>query len=125
ALTETQAALVRKYTKNVFLLYDSDTAGQRATFRAGDELLRNGIGPRVITLPEGEDPDTFVASSGAEGLERSIEQSIDIFDRKVQILQRSDWFADLRRKREALDKLLPTIRAASDPLLRDLYIART
>jgi DNA primase len=125
ALTEAQAALVRKYTKNVFLLYDSDTAGQRATFRAGDELLRNGIGPRVITLPEGEDPDTFVASYGVEGLEKAIEESIDVFDRKVQILQRNGWFSDLRRKREALDKLLPTIRAASDPLLKDLYIGRT
>jgi DNA primase len=125
ALTEAQAALIRKYTKNVFLLYDSDTAGQKATFRAGDELLRNGVNVRVVTLPDGEDPDTFVASQGAEGLEREIAHSIDVFDRKIQILQRGGWFADLRRKRQALDKLLPTIRAASDRIMRDLYVART
>jgi DNA primase len=125
ALTEAQASLIRKYTKNVFLLYDSDAAGQKATFRAGDELLRNGMSVRVVTLPEGEDPDTFVTSSGAEGLERAIGESIDVFDRKIQILQRGGWFADLRRKRQALDKLLPTIRATSDRLLKDLYIART
>ena len=125
ALTEAQASLIRKYTKNVYLLYDSDAAGQKATFRAGDELLRNGIGVRVISLPEGEDPDTFVASHGAAGLERAIADSIDVFDRKVQILERGGWFADLRRKRQALDKLLPTIRAAADPLMRDLYVART
>ena len=70
ALTEAQASLIRKYTKNVFLLYDSDTAGQKATFRAGDELLRNGASVRVVSLPDGEDPDSFVASQGAEGLER-------------------------------------------------------
>jgi DNA primase len=125
ALTEAQASLVRKYTKNVFLLYDSDLAGQKATFRSGDELLRNGVSVRVVTLPEGEDPDSFVASEGAEGLEREIAHSIDIFDRKIQILQRGGWFADLRRKRQALDKLLPTIRATSDRIMRDLYIART
>ena len=125
ALTEAQASLIRKYTKNVFLLYDSDVAGQKATFRAGDELLRNGVSVRVVTLPDGEDPDTFVTSSGAEGLERAIGQSIDVFDRKIQILQRGAWFSDLRRKRQALDKLLPTIRATSDRLLRDLYVART
>ena len=125
ALTEAQASLIRKYTKNVFLLYDSDAAGQRATFRAGDELLRNGVSVRVVTLPDGEDPDTFVTSYGAEGLERAIAEAIDVFDRKIQILQRGGWFSDLRRKRQALDKLLPTIRAASDRLLRDLYIART
>ena len=125
ALTEAQASLIRKYTKNVFLLYDSDAAGQKATFRAGDELLRNGVSVRVVSLPEGEDPDSFVASQGAEGLEREIAQSIDIFDRKIQILQRGGWFADLRRKRQALDKLLPSIRATSDRIMRDLYVART
>ena len=125
ALTEAQAALIRKYTKNVFLLYDSDSAGQKATFRAGDELLRNGVSVRVVTLPEGEDPDSFVSSEGAEGLEREIAHSIDLFDRKIQILQRGGWFSDLRRKRQALDKLLPTIRATSDRIMRDLYVART
>ena len=125
ALTEAQASLLRKYTKNVFLLYDSDSAGQKATFRAGDELLRNSVSVRVVTLPDGEDPDSFVASEGVEGLEREIAQSIDIFDRKIQILQRGGWFADLRRKRQALDKLLPTIRATSDRIMRDLYVART
>jgi DNA primase len=125
ALTEDQATLIRKYTHNVFLLYDSDQAGLRATFRAGDVLLRNSMSVRVVTLPEGEDPDTFVAKEGAEGFERAAAASVDIFDRKIQILERSGWFSDLRRKRQALDKLLPTIRLTADGLLRDLYIART
>jgi DNA primase len=125
ALTDAQAALIRKYTKNVYLSYDGDAAGQKATFRAGDELLRNGLTVRVISFPEGEDPDTFVAKHGAAGLERAITESIDIFDRKIQLLERHGWFADLKHKREALDKLLPTIRGTSDRLMRDLYIART
>ena len=125
ALTEQQATLIRKYTRNVFLLYDSDQAGLRATFRAGDVLLANSMVVRVITLPEGDDPDTFVAKEGAEGFERAAAASVDVFDRKIQILERSGWFSDLRRKRQALDKLLPTIRLTADGLLRDLYIART
>ena len=125
ALTEQQAALIRKYTKNVFLLYDSDQAGLKATFRSGDELLSIGASARVITLPDGEDPDTFVAKVGVEGFERVADASVDVFDRKIQILERGGWFTDLRRKREAIDKLLPTIRRTSDPVTRDLYIART
>jgi len=125
ALTEQQAALIRKYTKHVFLLYDSDQAGLKATFRSGDELLSNGVSARVITLPDGEDPDTFVAKYGAAGFEQVADAAVDVFDRKIQILERGGWFTDLRRKREALDKLLPTIRLTSDPVLRDLYIART
>jgi DNA primase len=125
ALTPQQAALIRKYTKNIFLLYDSDQAGLKATFRAGDELLSNGIAVRVISLPEGEDPDTFVAKFGAEGFERAAAESVDVFERKIQILERSGWFSDLRRKREALDKLLPTIRVTADHLMRDMYVSRT
>ncbi len=125
ALTEDQAALIRKYTKNVFLLYDSDRAGLKATFRAGDLLLAGGSSVRVITLPKGEDPDTFVARFGAEAFEKAAAASMDVFDRKVQILERGGWFADLRRKRQALDKLLPTLRATADHLTRDLYVSRT
>ncbi len=125
ALAEPQAELLRRYTKNVYLLYDSDTAGLKATFRAGDELLRLGASVQVVTLPEGEDPDTFVRAHGKDRLEEHIAQAIDVFERKIQLLERHGAFADLRRKRQAIDKLLPTLRAVSDPLTRDLYVART
>ena len=124
ALTEAQAELLRKYTTTVFLLYDSDRAGLTATFRAGDVLLRQGLKVHVVTLPVGEDPDTFVLRHGWEKLESQLGDAIDVFERKVQILQRGGWFNDLRRKRVALDRLLPTIRAASDPITRSLYLAR-
>ena len=125
ALTEQQAALIRRYTKNVFLLYDSDQAGLKATFRSGDKLLETGLSVQVITIPEGDDPDTFVAKVGAEGFERAAAAAVDVFERKIQILERGGWFSDLRRKHAALDKLVPTIRITSDRLVRDLYIART
>jgi DNA primase len=124
ALTESQAAMLVRYTRNVYLLYDSDQAGLKATFRSGDELLRHGCAVRVITLPDGEDPDTFVRSKGAAALEQYVAQSVDVFERKIQILERGGWFTELQKKRRALDRLLPTIRATSDPLLRELYIGR-
>ena len=124
ALTEPQAELIGRYTKHVFLLYDSDGPGQKATFRAADALLAKGHEVRVVTLPEGEDPDTFTRERGREAVERLIEDAMDVFDRKVQLLQRAGWFSDLQHKRRALDRLLPTIRAASDPITRDLYLAR-
>jgi DNA primase len=124
ALTEDQAAMIARQTKNVFLLYDSDTAGQKATFRAGDLLLGQGVSVRVVTLPAGEDPDTFVDTHGGPALEEQIDAAVDVFDRKVQILERQGWFADLHRRRRAIDRLLPTIRATADPVTRDMYIAR-
>ncbi|MEO6444799.1 MAG: DNA primase [Gemmatimonadaceae bacterium] len=124
ALTTEQAALMVRYARNVFLLYDSDQAGLRATFRAGDELLTEGATVRVVTLPEGDDPDTFVRTHGREALERQLKDAIDVFERKVQLLDRGGWFADLTKRRAAVDRLLPTIRATSDPVLRDMYIGR-
>jgi DNA primase len=124
ALTDAQAELLGRYTKNVYLLYDSDQAGLKATFRAGDELLRHGMSVRVVTFPGGDDPDTFVQKHGAEGLEAQVAQAVDVFERKIQILDRGGWFSELQKKRRALDRLLPTIRATSDVLLRELYVAR-
>jgi len=124
ALTEWQSAALRKLTKNVFLLYDSDRPGLQATFRSGDELLRQGAAVRVVTLPEGEDPDTFVKKNGAAELTARLRDAIDVFDRKIQLLERAGMFSELQKKRRALDRLLPTVRAASDEIMRDLYIAR-
>ena len=124
ALTEMQAGLLRKYTRNVFLLYDSDAAGLKATFRAGDELLRQGFSVRVVTFPIGEDPDSFVRTNGVQALESQLESAMDVFERKIQILERGGWFGELQKKRRALDRLLPTIRATSDPIMRDLYVSR-
>jgi len=124
ALTDEQAQLLVRYSRNVFLLYDSDQAGLKATFRSGDELLAEGATVRVVTLPEGEDPDSFVKGRGPEALERQLKDAIDVFERKVQLLERAGWFADLTKRRAAVDRLLPTIRATRDPVMRDLYLAR-
>jgi DNA primase len=125
ALTEAQAALVRRFARNAYLLYDSDEAGLKATFRAGDELLRHGMAVQVVTLPDGEDPDSFVDKFGGEKLTAQVDNAIDVFERKLQLLERKGWFADLHRKRRALDRLLPTLRATADPVTRDIYLART
>jgi DNA primase len=124
ALTEEQADALQRLTKNVFLLYDADGPGQKASFRAAELLLKRGMSVRVATLPEGDDPDTFVQKHGGPAMEKLLSAAMDVFDRKVQLLERSGWFADLQRKRRALDALLPTIRGTTDPLTRDLYVAR-
>jgi DNA primase len=123
-LSEDQAVLLQRHAPHVILLYDSDDAGLRATFRAGDELLRHKVRVSVATLPEGEDPDTLVQQGGAAALEGILKQAIDVLERKIQILERKGFFGTLPGRRRALDALLPTIRAATDPIARDLYLSR-
>lgn len=124
ALTTDQASLIARHSKNAFLVYDSDKAGLKATFRAADELLRHGASVRVVTLPAGEDPDTFARKAGRDGIERSLSAAVDVIERKIQLLERGGWFADLHKRRRAIDHLLPTIRATTDPVTRDMYLGR-
>ena len=124
ALTPDQAGLITRHSKNAFLVYDSDKAGLKATFRAADELLRHGASVRVVTLPAGDDPDTFARKSGREGIERQLASAVDVIERKIQLLERGGWFGDLHKRRRAIDHLLPTIRATADPVTRDMYLAR-
>tara|TARA_B000000460_G_scaffold237328_1_gene200037 strand:+ start:1 stop:1590 length:1590 start_codon:yes stop_codon:yes gene_type:complete len=124
ALTSEQARLLARYTKRVLLLFDSDAAGLRATFRAGDTLLEAGLHPAVVTLPSGEDPDTVVRDQGPGALGEYLDQAVDVLDRKLQILEERDYFSSIEGTRSALDRLLPTIRCAADAALRDIYVTK-
>ena len=124
AMTPEQAKLLGRYAQRIYLLFDSDAAGLKATFRAGDTLLEEGLHPSVVTLPPGEDPDTMVRNQGAERLRAHLEDAVDVLDRKLQILDEKDFFSSIERIRSAVDRLLPTLRAAADPALRDIYVAK-
>ncbi len=118
------AKLLKRLTKEVVVLYDSDTAGKKASFRACDELLKISIRPFIATAPPGEDPDTLVRSGGPAALKQVLDDAMDVFDRKLDELERRGWLGSLAGRRRALDRLLPTLRATDDSVTRDLYISR-
>lgn len=124
SLTTEQANLIARYTAKAYLLYDSDMAGLKATFRTADALLRAGVHPLVVTLPAGEDPDSLVRRRDVQALTQCIEEATDVFEKKLRMLEERGFFSDIDGQRRALDRLLPTIRATIDPALRDIYIAR-
>lgn len=124
ALTSVQARLLARFASKASLLYDSDMAGLRATFRAADVLLGAGIHPSVVTLPTGEDPDSVARREGREALMGYVEDAVDVLDRKLQILTGRDRLSSIDGIRDAVDRLLPTLRATTDPALRDIYISR-
>jgi DNA primase len=124
AMTPEQARLLVRYAGQVLLLYDSDAAGLRATFRSGDEILRAGGHPMVVTLPPGEDPDSVAREGGREALQPYLGDAVDVLERKFQILEERGYFEDVEGVRKALDGLLPTLRAATDATLRDIYVDR-
>ena len=124
ALTAEQADLLKRYSSRVYLLYDSDSAGLRATFRAGDVLLAAGCHPMVVTFPDGEDPDSVLRREGADALRTYIGDAVDILERKLQILERQGYLDSIEGKRRAVDGLLSTLRSVRDPALLDIYLGR-
>lgn len=124
SFTREQGRGLRRYAERAYLLYDSDSAGLRATFRTGDVLLAAGIHPMVVTLPEGEDPDSLLSKGGTEALRRLLDDAVDVLERKLQILRREGYLDRIEGRRRAVDGLLSTLRAVSDPALRDLYVER-
>jgi DNA primase len=124
AMTVEQANLLSRYTGKALLLYDSDTAGLKATFRTADALLHAGVHPLVVSLPAGDDPDDIVRRGGAEALAPHLDAATDVLERKLAMLEERHFFDDIEGIRRALDRLLPTLRATSDPALRDIYTAR-
>lgn len=124
AMTVEQATLLSRYTQQALLLYDSDAAGLRATFRTADALLGAGVHPLVVTLPRDEDPDSVVRAGGAAALRPHLDAAIDVLDRKLQILETRGYFSGAEGIRKAVDGLLPTLRSTLDPMLRDIYLQR-
>jgi DNA primase len=124
SLTPEHAKLLGRTCTQAILLFDSDEAGLRAAFRGADVLLAAGIQPLVVTLPDGEDPDSMVRKGGAPALKPFLDAAVDVVDRKLQLLEEKGFFLSIERTRSAVDKLIPTLRAATDPTLRDIYVAR-
>jgi len=81
-----------------------------------------GVRVRVATMPAGEDPDTLVRKGGVAELEKVLKDAVDVLERKIQLLERRGWFEGIEHRRDALDRLLPTLRATADPIMRELYL---
>lgn len=124
ALTSEQADLLKRYSNRVYLLYDSDSAGLKATFRAGDVLLSSGCHPMVVTFPDGEDPDSVLRNEGADAFRGYLSDAVDVLERKLQILERQGYLDTIEGRRRAVDGLLSTLRSVQDPALLDIYLGR-
>ncbi len=88
ALTSQQARLIKRYTEEVYICYDGDSAGQKATLRALDILHDEGLKVKVIALPGDHDPDSFASQYGMAGINEQIEAAQTRNDYKITVIER-------------------------------------
>jgi DNA primase len=112
AFTVDQARELRKATEHVFVCFDGDAAGQAATAKSIDTLIGEGLKPRIVALPGGEDPDSYVRTNGAAGFRAALDAAVPWvqfrIDRDLETL--ADGFtspAEIARRAEALVHALP------------------
>jgi len=123
ALTAEQVETLRRLAPAVVLCLDGDKAGRAAALRAIPLLQAAGVATKVVALPDGEDPDTFVRTRGAPALEERLAAALPATDYFLdQLWYRTDQSADARAA--ALHEAAPLIAAIPDDVKRDIVIGQ-
>ena len=122
ALTSGHASLVKRYTREVLLLYDSDGAGIRAALRAIPILREAGVTSRVVSLKPWKDPDEFIKHEGAEAFEERLNQATDSFMFRVHIAEQDFAMDAPQGQNQFFERCAQMLLELSDELERNLYI---
>ncbi len=120
ALTEDHGRQLRRRTREVVLLFDGDEAGRKATWRALEVLLPEGLRVRVASLPAGSDPDDVLASDGADALVRIVDGAMDALGLAMEWTL-ADGCATPAEKADAVARIAPLIARVADPVERAEY----
>lgn len=122
ALTERQARLLKRYGDEVFICYDSDEAGIKATIRAIDIMMKDDMSPRIISLPRGMDPDDFIKSHGLLEFEKLFLNSKNGIEFKVQTIKDKYDLEDFEDKISFTREVAYLLRGLKSPIEQDGYI---
>jgi DNA primase len=120
ALTREHARQLRRYTREIVLLFDGDEAGRRAVERALPALLAEGLRVRAAWLPDGLDPDSLIASRGAAELRLCVGKAAPLLDHLIE--ERAGAADHAWEKADVARELGPALGAISDPVERASYL---
>jgi len=122
ALTEEQVQLLSRYTKNVVLLFDADTAGIKASMRSIELLLKRDFEIKIVSLPTGEDPDSYVNNFGRESFEEIVKTAKNFLEYQSEYYESMGMFEDPAKTTEAIRDLVKPLALINDELKANLLI---
>lgn len=122
ALTLAQAKLIRNYSNNVYISYDGDGAGQTATLRGLDILAEAGLNVKVVSLPDGLDPDDLIKERGREAYEKLLKEALTLPAFKLKVLRKKyDLTAPDEKSKYAIEAI-KVIKALENPVEQEEYL---
>ena len=122
SLTVDQIGLIKRFTPNIKIIYDGDAAGIKAALRGLDLVLEQDLNVKVVLLPDGEDPDSFMQSQGLTSFEKYIkEEAKDFIFFKTDLLL-AESANDPVKKTAVIKDIVSSIARIPDPIKRSLYV---
>ncbi len=123
SLTEPQVKLLNRFTRRIIVNYDPDTAGQAATERSLSILLEQGVEVRVLALPGGKDPDSFIRAQGAAAYTKLLNEAPPYVDYLISRASKMD-LTSAEGKLRAVNFLMPYVQRIPDRILRSEWATR-
>ena len=123
SLTHDHGALLRRYTENVIVLFDSDESGVKASVRSLDVLLEEGLMPHVSPLPPGEDPDSFIKKHGPEEFKKLISDSESWIEFFLNRMLGEHQRGALTRS-QLRDEVVELLKKVKNPVELSVYVQR-
>ncbi|MBN2097117.1 MAG: DNA primase, partial [Candidatus Omnitrophica bacterium] len=124
ALTTQQIRLLKRYTHNAVVIFDADRAGELASLRSLDLLIEEEVNVKMVSLPQGEDPDSFLHKFGGLSFQQKIDQASELFDYKLNLLCRNFDLDTVEGKVNIASQMLPTIKRVQNRIRRGAYVKR-
>ncbi|MFH1441284.1 MAG: DNA primase [Candidatus Omnitrophota bacterium] len=125
ALTEDQVRLIKRHTSNIIMVYDGDSAGQMAAMRALDIFIQESVNVRVVSLPAGFDPDSFVRKNGIGAFKEKINNAENLFDYKIKVLKSQYNVKEIEGRSKIAAEMLLTVNKLNNAVLKSEYVRKT
>ncbi|MCP5064625.1 MAG: DNA primase [Ignavibacteriae bacterium] len=122
SLTEEQVRLLSRYTKNIVVIFDADTAGRKAALRSIEILLKQDFEVNVLSLPDGEDPDSYVNNFGQQQFEEKVLGAKNFLEFQTTQYKEDGMFENPGTEAEAIRELVKSASLVSDELKRSLLL---
>lgn len=122
SLTEEQVQLLSRFTKNIIILFDADPAGQKASLRSIEILLKQNFEVKVITLPQNEDPDSFINNFGKEHFDELVHTAKNFLEYQTAQFEANGMFDDPAKATMAIRELVKSLSLVDDELKRNLLL---
>lgn len=122
SLTDDQVRLLSRYTKNIIVIFDADTAGMKAALRSIEILLKQDFDVNVLSLPQGEDPDSFINQFGKVHFEEVLKTAQNFLEFQTSQYEAEGMFENPNTEAEAIRELVKSASFVNDELKRGLLL---